>query len=92
MEPVSYLELDIEAWAEQQFGSCQLGDARRARRAVKVAAQMAAHPDGSTPDQIEAWGDLKAAYRLFDQEDVTFEALAKPHWELTRSQAQASAC
>jgi transposase-like protein/transposase Tn5 family protein len=88
MEPMSCLVLDVEQWAEMQFGTCQLGDVRRTRRAVKVAAQMASHPDGSTPDQIECWGDLKAAYKLFDQDDVTFEALAAPHWEHTRRRAQ----
>lgn len=40
------------------------------------------------PSQIEDWSDLKAAYRLFDQEDVTFDSLTTPHWELTRSTAQ----
>jgi hypothetical protein len=88
MEPMSLLVLDVEQWAEKQFGSCELGDCRRTRRAVKVATQMAAFPNGSMPNQIERWGDLKAAYRLFDQEDVTFESLAKPHWAQTRSLAQ----
>jgi hypothetical protein len=33
---------------------------------------------------MKTWGDLKAAYHLFDCEDVTFEAIARPHWELTK--------
>ena len=82
---MAMLELDINKWAEQNFGECELGDARRAKRAVKLAAQVAAHPDGSTPTQTEAWGDCKAAYRLFDQDDVTFRALCEPHWQLTRA-------
>lgn len=49
---------------------------------------MAEHPDGSTPDQTETWADLKAAYRLIDADDVTFTALAEPHWKLTRAQAR----
>lgn len=82
----SSLVLDVCEWAHQQFGTCQLGDQRRANRAVKLAQQVAEHPDGSTPDQTERWSDCKAAYRLFDQQDVTFSALAGPHWELTRQQ------
>lgn len=78
---------DLTAWAEENFGTCQLGDKRRTRRVVKLARQMAEHPDGSTPDQTETWADLKAAYRLVDQESATFEALASPHWELTRKHA-----
>jgi hypothetical protein len=87
MEPMSFLVLNVEQWAKQQFGSCELGDVRRTRRAVKVATQMASHPDGSTPDQTERWDDLKAAYRLFAEEDVTFQALAEPHGRVTRSLA-----
>lgn len=79
------MELEIMSWAQQSFGTCELGDARRTRRAVTLAAQAAAHPDGSTPAQTETWADCKAAYRLFDQEDVTFERLCEPHWRLTRA-------
>ena len=85
---MGYPMLNTEEWAENNFGTCVLGDVRRTRRAVKVAKQMAEHPDGSTPDQIEQWGDLKAAYRLFNCEDVTFTALAEPHWRQTRAQAK----
>lgn len=81
------VELDVNEWAKQQFGSCELGDMRRTTRAIKVAAQFAADPSASTPDQTETWSDCKAAYRLFDEEDVTFAALATPHWRQTVSQA-----
>ena len=82
------VELDVNVWAKQQFESCELGDVRRRARAIKVAAQFAADPCASTPDQTEIWSDCKAAYRLFDEEDVTFEALATPHWRQTVSQAR----
>jgi hypothetical protein len=82
-----FLVMDVAQWAEKQFGSCRLGNIARSRRAVKVAVQFASNPDASTPDQIERWSDLKAAYHLFDQEDVTFTALAEPHWQQTRALA-----
>lgn len=77
------LTLDTNKWAQQQFGSCNLGDARRTGRLVKFAAQVAADPDASTPGQTEKWSDLKAAYRLIDNDDVTFDAVAGPHWQQT---------
>jgi hypothetical protein len=84
-EPVPMeLTLDPVQWAEEQFGACELGDQRRTRRAVKFAAQVAAHPAGSTPLQTRTWSDCKAAYRLFGADDVTFESLAEPHWRATR--------
>ena len=79
--------LDPQQWAEEQFGDCQLGDARRTKRAVMLAAQVAAHPSGTTPQQTNGWGDCKAAYRLFDADGVTFEALAECHWRQTLASA-----
>jgi len=81
---MTHLELDVNRWAQQQFGTCSLGDRRRTRRAVRVASQFAADPSGSTTKQTESWADCKAVYRLFDEEDVTFRALAEPHWRQTQ--------
>lgn len=79
------VELDVNQWSEEQFGRCELGDARRTRRAVQTAALFAANSSASTPDQTEHWADCKAAYRLFDNEDVTFAGLAGPHHAATRA-------
>jgi hypothetical protein len=82
------VELDVNLWAEQQFGACDLGDKRRTRRAVETAAQFAANPDGSTPKQTETWADCQGVYRLFHEEEVTFEALTAPHFRRTRDQRE----
>jgi hypothetical protein len=79
------LAMEISKWAEEQFGTCELGDRRRTKRLVKFAAQAAAMPDASTPKQTEGWSDCKAAYRLFDQEDVTFDAVTAPHRAMSRA-------
>jgi hypothetical protein len=77
--------IDTKEWAEEQFCNCELGDQRRTKRLIQVAQQVANHPSGSFPDQLESWGDLKAAYRLFAADGVTLEAIAGPHWRQTRS-------
>lgn len=79
--------LSDEQWAVRQFGQVKLGDMRRTRRAVKLATQMVRHPAGSIPEQTGDWASTKAAYRLFNEEDVTFEALGQCHWEQTRQRA-----
>jgi hypothetical protein len=84
---MAVVEIDVKKWAEEQFGTCQLGDVRRTRRLVQFAAQVAADPDGTTPLQVEEWSDLKAAYRLIEEEDVTFTGIAEPHWQLTRQRS-----
>ena len=72
-------------WAQGEFAQCELGDKRRTKRLIKAAAQVLARPDGSTPDQLEAWSDCKAFYRLMDCDDVSFSALTTPHYERTKS-------
>ena len=76
-----------EAWAELQFGQVEWGDLRRTRRAVRVAEQIARHPAASIPEQAGHWSETKASYRLFNEEDVTFEALSSQHWASTRREA-----
>ncbi len=78
-----------QEWSQLNFGSCEFGDKRRTNRLVRVAEEIASNPSASLPNQIERWGDLKAAYRLFDRDEVTFEAIVRPHWELTKQSAKA---
>jgi hypothetical protein len=61
-----------------------LGDARRNKRLVKIATQLAAHPGGTLPQAFRHWAELKAAYRFFDQRGVSFEQVLEPHLERTR--------
>lgn len=78
------LVLENADWIAQQFQDCELRHARRTHRLLKVARHMLEAPEKSLPQQNPEWADAKAAYRLFDVEDVTFEAVANPHWQLTR--------
>lgn len=78
---------DRQRWAEEQFGSTDLGDVRRTRRLVRLAAQMAGNSSGSIPQQTGGTAEMKAAYRLFDKDDVTHEAICRPHVAQTRDRA-----
>src|SRR5215471_9003184 len=61
---------------------------RRTRRAVTTAAHMAEDSAASLPAQAQTWKGVKAAYRLLDEPDVTFEALMQPHWQQTRQRME----
>jgi hypothetical protein len=76
--------VDNDQWVESNFGSCDLGDARRTKRLVKIADNMLAAPEKSLPQQNVEWADVKAAYRFFANENNTFERIAAPHWQQTR--------
>ena len=81
---------DVSEWAAQQWGAAELNDQRRTARAILVGAQLAAQPAASLPEQTGSWKDLKAAYRLFNEPDVTHAGLSRPHWQATRQQARLS--
>jgi hypothetical protein len=75
------------AWADRTFAAVDLGDRRRERRAVQVAARLMRHPDALLPQQMGEASVLKAAYRLLDEPDVTHTAMCQPHWDATRELA-----
>ncbi len=82
------LTQDVQDWAAQQWDTAELGDQRRTARAVTLGTQLAAKPAAQLPEQTGRWKELKAAYRLLNEEDVTHSKLGAPHWEATRRQAR----
>jgi hypothetical protein len=74
-------------WAQQELGGVQIGDCRRTKRLVSVSSALAQNPNGTLPSTFVAWTDLRAAYRLFAEPDVTHQAVVAPH-----SQRVAQAC
>jgi len=74
------------SFGERNFGHADLGDARRTKRLVMIADQMALRPGGSLPEKINRPESLKAMYRLFDCEKVTHETILKPHREVVREE------
>jgi len=71
-------------WAVTEFGGAELGDQRRTRRLAQVAARLADDPHGTLPQTFSIWSELKAAYRLLEEPDVTREAIAAPHIQRVR--------
>jgi hypothetical protein len=61
------------------MGHAQLGDRRRTQRLVKVTTALAQNPNGTLPSTFTDWKDLRAAYRLLAEPDVTHAAIAAPH-------------
>ena len=79
--------LSARDWASQQWGGVQLGDELLNRRAVAIGAKMAAQPEASLPKQMQSPGALEGAYRLLNHEQVSMQALLKPHIEQTLAAA-----
>ena len=71
--------MDVGTWARSEFGTVDLGDVRRTRRAVQMAEAMAKAPCGSIPEQNGRWCATIAAYTLLDAEESTLGSLTAPH-------------
>lgn len=71
-----------------EFAGLELGDPRRAQRVLKVVAALAKHPDQSLPRALGTTFDLKAAYRLLNQDEVDLDDVLEGHREQTIARAE----
>lgn len=75
-------------WAEETFGSVQLGDPRRRLRAVAIAQAMATDTGASLPKQMHDAAALEATYRFLHSGHVSYEELMGPHVQATQQDAR----
>ena len=78
-------------WAEREFGGAAVGDARLARRLIKLADRLGSAPSASIPGACNGKAETQAAYRLFDQvradkRGLGWEDVLTPH--MTRTEAR----
>ena len=71
-----------------EFQGIDLGDKRLNDRCVELVKDLGKHPDQSIPKSCGDWSATQAAYRFFENEHVTREALLKPHIQQTVERAQ----
>ncbi len=66
-------------WVSREFGGADLSDTRRDARLVGLARALAERPEVSLPQALQDRAALKAAYRFFDNEDVSARDILAPH-------------
>jgi len=71
-------------WAEEQFGSCALGNLRRTRRLVRMGAALAENPLGTLPGTFSRADELKAAYRFVENDRISRAQILAGHQTQTR--------
>ena len=81
------MDTNGDVWAQQQWGSCQLGDRRLTARAVKIGQAMACDPQASLPAQMSTPAALRGAYRLLNNPRLSAAQLWQPHLAATRQAA-----
>lgn len=75
------------SWVAEELIGAELGDVRRTERLMRIVEGFAARPEGSIPESCESKAQAKAAYRFFDNDAVTADAILQPHRVRTAQRA-----
>jgi len=70
-------------WVHREFGGVELGDRRLQTRLFDVAEAFFARPQAAIPEACGSHAAAKAAYRFFDNDQVSMDALLEPHHQAT---------
>lgn len=71
-------------WVLEEMRTAVLKDKRLNQRLCEVLAQLGARPTASIPAACGGRAEMEAAYRLFDNDNVTFQNILQSHQEATR--------
>ena len=74
----------VVPWVLDEMKTAGLKDKRLNNRLREVLSQLGGHPTASIPAACGGHAEMSAAYRLFDNERATFEAILQPHIDATR--------
>jgi len=78
----------MDPWVFRELGLALFGDARLTARALRLASDLAAHPDLALSSIYRSdWAGLKAGYRFLDNPKVTPKKLLAPHQAATWERA-----
>ncbi len=75
MSEISKAGLDIA----DEFDGVDLGDLRLNRRLLKIATELGGCPTGTIPAATVGRAEMEAAYRFFDNPNVTPADVPAPH-------------
>jgi hypothetical protein len=74
----------IAPWAKEEMAAADIGDERLDARAATLLSALGSRPNLSIPAACGGLAEMRAAYRFFDNDKVTFEKVLGPHMQRTR--------
>jgi Domain of unknown function (DUF4338)/Transposase DNA-binding/Transposase Tn5 dimerisation domain len=83
--------LPARDWAQEEFGRARLGDARLNTRLEQLARDFYARPCAQIPQACGTRAKTKAAYRFFEHEQTSMQAILAPHYEASTARVKAHA-
>lgn len=85
--PLATLPPPPRDWAEEELAAAPLPNQRLRRRAMELARDFFARPQGNLPQACGSRAKTKAAYRFFDHCQVSMQAILKGHYEASMRRA-----
>lgn len=79
-----------EFWVKENFMGASFNDARLNKRLCKIATEMATNPEGSIPEQMREWKDVKGCYEFLKNKKITHKRIQTPHRKRTINLAKES--
>src|SRR6266542_3619163 len=70
---------------QHELRFADLGDRRLDGRLAQLVSALADHPNASVPQALGSWAVTKAAYRFWDNDRVTPQAIRDAHRQATRA-------
>ena len=83
--------ISASKWAREEFGATQLGDVRRTRRLVDMAARAAQRPSGKVAVVFDEKCDREGAYDFLESPHVDAGAVAGSMFAATAERAEGEA-
>src|SRR5579862_1203837 len=71
-------------WVVDEMETVDLKDKRLDARLREVLSQLGARPTASIPAACGGRAEMEAAYRLFDNDQVSFDNILQAHQDATR--------
>jgi hypothetical protein len=67
----------------EDFQNANFGDKRLTKRLVKIVDSLSEHPNVSIPAAVDGRAEMEGAYRFFNNDSVTPQAIEAPHIDAT---------
>ena len=77
------VKANVDEWYKNEFSKAIFGDKRLSDRLIRVAKDLSEHPSMPINQASGDWYSTKGAYRFFNNEKVSPEAILAPHFENT---------
>jgi len=70
-------------WVIEETKKAHFSDKRLEKRFINLLDSFAKSPEKSIPETCKTWKETLAAYRFFNNEEVTEKEILNPHYEAT---------